>query len=401
MVKICPKCGTRDPDDGALFCHTCGNRLPPRIPEKTGILCPRCGTLNTDMQAVFCNTCGSPLQSVPPGQVPATGARPAAAPPAMKKSRCPSCGAFLAEENRYYCDACGAYLRGAARPVAARENTPASSENTGPAPPVTDRPDDDTPEPVPEKSRGPLLKWGLMAGAAAIVFILIAAVFSGLIPETSHPANTTPALQTQSSPTVPTTQKTLPAKTPAPSPVKTTPTPVRTTVAPTTVSTTRAANASATNATNTSVNGTMNASVTATTTLPITSASQLLSVGETAFDGKGNLTVNGFSFKDKMTDPTPSYAIGKQYLIVSITYQNLQIDTTIDADLTMVNVTDGGGYTYELASDILLEKPFTGTAIPPREKRTGNLLFIVPPQATYLKLHYTSQNQTGPTFLLT
>ena len=63
-----PEMQSRDPDDGALFCHTCGNRLPPRIPEKTGILCPRCGTLNTDMQAVFCNTCGSPLQIAPQGQ---------------------------------------------------------------------------------------------------------------------------------------------------------------------------------------------------------------------------------------------------------------------------------------------------------------------------------------------
>ena len=86
----------------------------------------------------------------------------------------------------------------------------------------------------------------------------------------------------------------------------------------------------------------MNASVTVTTALPIECV-PLLSVGETAFDGKGNLTVNGFSFKDKMTDPTPAYAIGKQYLIVSITYQNLQIDKTIDVDLSPVNVTDGGG----------------------------------------------------------
>ena len=139
----------------------------------------------------------------------------------------------------------------------------------------------------------------------------------------------------------------------------------------------------------------MNASVNVTKTLPITDPSKPLPIGQSAYDGKGNLTVTDVSFKDKMSDPTPSFAIGKQYLIVGITYENLQKNATLDADLSLMKVTDGGGYAFEPVSDIMLENPYTGKTIGPLEKRTGNLLFIVPPQATYLKLHYTSQNQTG------
>jgi hypothetical protein len=146
---------------------------------------------------------------------------------------------------------------------------------------------------------------------------------------------------------------------------------------------------------------TTNAPTTVTTTLSITDPSQLLSVGQSAYDGKGKLTVHDFSFKDKMSDPTPSYAIGKKYLIVNITYENLHRNETVDADLSMMKVTDGGGYPSEPVSDIMLENVYTGKSILPQEKRTGNLLFIVPPGVTYLKLEYSSGNQNRATFQLT
>jgi hypothetical protein len=66
-----------------------------------------------------------------------------------------------------------------------------------------------------------------------------------------------------------------------------------------------------------------------------------------------------------------------------------------------MNVTDAGGYPFEPVSDTLLENAYTGTSILPREKRTGNLLFVVPPQATYLKLEYSSANQNSVMFQLT
>jgi hypothetical protein len=153
--------------------------------------------------------------------------------------------------------------------------------------------------------------------------------------------------------------------------------------------------------TNVSATATTNASAQVTPTLLITNSSQVLSVGQSAYDGTGNLTVNGFSFRDKMSDPTPSYAIGKQYLIVNITYENLNQNKTVDAHLSLMKVTDGGGFPYEPASDSLLENVYTGRSILPREKRTGNLLFIVPPQATYLKLQYTFGNQNSALFQLT
>lgn len=401
MVKTCPKCGTLDPDDGALFCHSCGTRLPPRSMEKTGIVCSRCGTKNADMQAVFCNKCGSPLQIVPTAPARDPDARPAAAPPARQRSRCPSCGATLKEENRFYCDACGVYLRGDTRPAAPVENTPPSPPVPGSPSPGAGLPADGTGSPLPAKSSIPLLKWGLVAGAAVMVLVIIAAALAGMLPGTSPAENATPALHTGSPTPAPATQKTTAAKTPAPVPVKTTTTPIPAAVVPTKTAVTVTATVSATRAANVSANETVNASVTVIQTLPVTNASQLLSVGQTAFDGKGNLTVTGVLFKDKMSDPTPSYAIGKQYLIVSVTYQNLQANETIDADLSTMKVTDGGGYTYDLVSDVLLETPFLGSAIPPRERRSGNLLFIIPPQATLLKLHYTTATQAGATFQLT
>jgi hypothetical protein len=111
--------------------------------------------------------------------------------------------------------------------------------------------------------------------------------------------------------------------------------------------------------------------------------------------------VNGISFKDKMSDPVPSYAVGKQYLIVNITYENLQQNATMDVDLSTMKVVDGGGYNYDPASDTALENVYTGKSILPREKRTGNLLFIVPPGATFLKLEYSVANQNPLTFQLT
>lgn len=399
MVKICPKCGTQDPDDGALFCHTCGTRLPPRIPEKTGIVCPRCGTGNSDMQAVFCNKCGSPLQVAPQGQVRDTGSPQVAVPPARKTSRCPSCGAALMDENRYYCDACGAYIRGTVPFGVPRETTPPPPPGTGGGSPGVDRPDEGGGGLLPAIRGMHLLKWGLLAAAAVLLVIIFASSLAVLMPGTNQSANVTPALPAQSLTPAPAAQKTVPAKTPSPAPWTTitrSPTTVAPTKAPVTVTTV----VSATKAANLSVNGTANASV-VMNTLPLTNASQLLSIGQTAYDGKGNLTVNSVTFKDKMSDPTPSYAIGKQYLVVSVTYQNLQQNETINADLSTVNVTDGGGYTYELATDVLLETPFSGTAIPSRERRTGNLLFIVPPQATFLKLHYTVGDKVNATFQIT
>jgi hypothetical protein len=129
----------------------------------------------------------------------------------------------------------------------------------------------------------------------------------------------------------------------------------------------------------------------------------VLSIGETATDGKGKLTVNSITFKDKMGDPTPSYAIGKKYLIVDITYENLQQNATAEPNISGMLVKDGGGYSYDQVTDVTLEKPFTffGKTVPPQEKVTGNMLYIVPPGASLLTFQYDFGDQFIVTYQIT
>jgi len=201
MVQFCPKCGTKDPDDQAVFCNRCGNRLPPPVPEKREKICPGCGTKISDIKAVFCDRCGSPLPPPPPEPVRYAGAPPAAARPVITRERCPSCGAPVVAEISDYCNVCGAHLRGSAPVSAARENTQRYPETPEPAPlttarepyqpppgipapgtPVARRPGDGSDKPVTKKSRRPLLKWGLIALAAVIILVIMGAFFSGMIP---------------------------------------------------------------------------------------------------------------------------------------------------------------------------------------------------------------------------
>lgn len=403
MVQFCPKCGTKAPDDESAFCNKCGTRLPPVIPEKMDNVCPKCGTKIVDEQSVFCNKCGSPLHTIPPVQVQPTGARPIPARPVMKKECCPSCGAPLVDEISAYCNVCGANIRGPASLTPARETTRPSREKTGPGTLIADIPDSGKDVPVQEKSRRPFLKWGLVAVAAVIFFIIIAAFISGMTPETNQSSTTTPtpAIKNQNSTTALltriTTQPPAPALTPAPAKVTTIPVP--TTVVTTNPSTKVTSNATVT--TNVSAKVTSNVSAAVTITPSITNTSQPLSIGQSATDGKAKVTVNSITFKDKLSDPVPSYAIGKKYLIVNITYENLQQNKTADVNLNAMEVTDAGGYAFEKASDVLLENPFIGNTILPQQNRTGNMLFIVPPEATFLKFQYDFGNQIIAKFQLT
>jgi hypothetical protein len=422
MVQFCPKCGTKEPDDEAVFCNKCGSRLPPPVPVPQENICPGCGTHIRDIQAVFCDRCGSPLRPAPPAPVRRAGAQQAAARPAVTRERCRFCGAPLAIEDPEYSNECGAYLRKTAAPAPAGEPLQPAAEEIRSAPVAAAPPEDtgytedaglpedtgspeDTEYPEDSAHRKALLKRGLAVGAVIVILLILAASITGIIPGMNQSSNATGPLPTQTSglsqTRVPTTHWTpahMPTAAPvSPAPATLSPTPVTTTVPPTTapvnVTTTVHANASA--------NATANASVTMTTTIPVTDPSAPLSLGQSAYDGKGKLTVHDISFKDKMSDPTPSYAIGKQYMIVNITYENLQKNATMDVDLTMLKVTDGGGFPYEPASDILLENVYTGKFILPQEKRTGNLLFIVPPQATFLKMEYSSGGQKRATIQLT
>jgi hypothetical protein len=241
--------------------------------------------------------------------------------------------------------------------------------------------------------------------AAVLILAIVGASLSGMVPgfrllstTTSPQANATPSAPLT---TAATTATTAPAATPSPAVVTTTPAPAAAATTTQAPAATVTVNASATLTVNASAPAVANATANVTAERTITPSSAPLAPGQSAYDGKGTLVVNDYSFRNKMSDPVPSYAVGKQYLIVNITYTNVQPNETLDADLSTMKVVDGGGYIYDPASDNALENAYTGKSILPGEERTGNLLFIVPPGATYLKLEYRSVNQNPFTFTLT
>jgi hypothetical protein len=404
MVQFCPRCGTKAADDESLFCNTCGTRLPTVIQEKKELMCPKCGAKAPDEQSLFCNKCGSRLHAVPPF---------------VKKERCPACDASLVDAVSAYCNVCGTSIRGSAPPEIScgyprpepeeRGTVPPGTggeimepypERAGAALPVAEIPDAVTRASVQEKARRPLRKWGAIAGAAGIFLLFLAAALSGMIPGIRQSPADTSAPAAGNLDTVTTVVTRTPAQEGTNSPAETPPTSVPTTVAAVNLSAPGDGSASTSAAVNTTPTGAVETSPTAKITPSRTYATQPVPLGQEAFDGKGTLNVNGFSFRDKMSDPLPSYAVGKKYLIVNITYANVQENETVDTNLSLMKVTDGGGFPYEPVSDPLLENVYNGKSILHGEKRTGNLLFLVPPEATYLKLEYRFGNQSRATFLL-
>jgi Domain of unknown function (DUF4352)/Double zinc ribbon len=378
------------------------------IPEKIDYFCPRCGAKAPDEQSVFCNRCGSPLMGIPPVQDQKAAARPAdAAPPVIKKKGCPSCGAPFVDDISDFCNICGAPLRGSApvrpAPRTVRENIPPRKENPAPAAPVVAGSGDTIEGPVKKKDWRSLMKIGLIGLVLIIIFMVIAAVISGILPGMNPlPANSSSSEQADQNPitTVPTRHITIaatPARTTAPEEVTTTPVPATTVIA--TTSTKVPSNASVAGTLNASAEVTTKANRTETPSPAVTISSEPLSIGQTASDGKRKLTVTGITFKDKLSDPVPSYAIGKKYLIVAITLENLQNETA-EINTNLMLVKDGGGYIFEPAADVMLENPIFQKTIPGKGKLSGNMLYIVPPEATLLKFQYDFGDQMIATFQL-
>jgi len=425
MVQFCPKCGTQAPDDESVFCNKCGAKLPPVIPVKQDILCPRCGTKATDEHSVFCDRCGSPLPKTPQAQVRQPRMQPAAPPPAMIRKRCISCGAPLAYGDTDYCDACVVHMHKPEPPVPAPRRVP--EPVPVPAPRKIPEPEDIPPvmpvavagtpvvevPPVSDEPPAGKRNWKsiIAAGAIALVAIIIIAVVAGfvtgMIPGFGKDNATAPATPAEEQ----TTATTIPTKkvTTSPTP-KTTAIPGMTTITtvPTTketvnVSATPALNATVTAAANISANVTANVTPSVTKPLSNIDASRPFSIGETATDGKGKLTLHGYSLKDKLKDPTPSNAIGKKYLILNITYENLQQNATTEVDLRGMTVEDAGAFSFDqVTDDPMLENPFyfSGKTVPPLENRTGNMAFIISPDATFLKFRYNFGDGKIATFQL-
>lgn len=424
MVQFCPKCGTQAPDDESLFCNKCGARLPPVIPVKQHILCPQCGATMTDGHAAFCDRCGSPLQRAPPAHVQPAVMRSAPVPPAISRKRCLSCGTPVTRRESDYCDACLALMSTpepsvpapqkipepefvpAPQKIPVPEPVPAPQRSMvpdhipaavpAPAPDVPREPDE---PPAGMRNRKTMIAAGAIALVAIIALAVIAGVMTGVIPGFGKDNSTIPVTPGEEPATATTTPArkttTQPAPKPTLTPKKTTGTTAPTAVPSANVSATATANASVNSTANVSAGVTAGVSPTATRPLSNIDASRPFAIGDAATDGKGTLTVNGYSIRDKLKDPTPSNAIGKKYLILNITYGNLQQNQTADVDLTRMKVEDLGGYSFDqVTDDPVLENPFylNGKTVPPQESRTGNMAFIVPMDATFLKFTYDFGN---------
>lgn len=89
-IQKCPSCGADVPDN-ALFCNSCGARMPakpaPAAPAD-GIVCSNCGSQVPAGQK-FCSQCGTPVQN--PGKT------------------CPNCGKSLPGDAAF-CTGCGSML---------------------------------------------------------------------------------------------------------------------------------------------------------------------------------------------------------------------------------------------------------------------------------------------------
>ncbi|MBI2659301.1 DUF4352 domain-containing protein [Candidatus Woesearchaeota archaeon] len=127
-------------------------------------------------------------------------------------------------------------------------------------------------------------------------------------------------------------------------------------------------------------------------------------VGESASDGRLKITLNSFSFNDKITytqsmnlggeeykssldfNPKESY----QFLIIDITVENLQSDkTTTLVPIFSAGVSDAAGYSYDYSlGTAYLDKKLDGGDLLPGMKRRGNMAFEIPQNTSGLKFTF-------------
>ena len=129
------------------------------------------------------------------------------------------------------------------------------------------------------------------------------------------------------------------------------------------------------------------------------------SIGETASDGKVKITINGKRFADKITMSSSTSINGKpyttnmdfkpthannQFLILDITIENLQPDTTQTiSTLMQFAVSDADGYSYPYSIyTAYLDKKFSGGDLLPGQKMRGEAAFEVPTNPNGLQFAY-------------
>lgn len=127
-------------------------------------------------------------------------------------------------------------------------------------------------------------------------------------------------------------------------------------------------------------------------------------VGESASDGRLKITVNGVSFKDKITYSQTTEIMGEEYtssfdfkpkenyqfLVLDITIENLQTDKTSSiSSLLFFKISDADGYSYDYSlGTAYLDRKWEDGDILPGMKKRGSVAFEVPKNPVGLKFAF-------------
>lgn len=131
---------------------------------------------------------------------------------------------------------------------------------------------------------------------------------------------------------------------------------------------------------------------------------EIFKIGESASDNRLKVTVNSFSFKDKITFSSSTNIGGQdydssldfkpkedyQFLILDLSIENLQTDKTSSiSSIIQFKVSDAEGYNYDYSiNTVYLEKSFEDGDILPNMKKRGNIAFEVPKNPVDLKFAF-------------
>lgn len=138
-------------------------------------------------------------------------------------------------------------------------------------------------------------------------------------------------------------------------------------------------------------------------TQPETQQTTTFNVGDTATDNELKVTVNNVRFTSKIDEKDNQFLIaeapsGKQYAIVDVTIENVLSDKTQTiSTLGETSVVDQDGYTYNIDFTGLtaLDKSFKDGEVLPNMKKSGEVAYLVPSDATDLKFIYKFDLFTG------
>ena len=144
---------------------------------------------------------------------------------------------------------------------------------------------------------------------------------------------------------------------------------------------------------------------TSTQTEPEPQQTTIFNVGDTATDNELKVTLNNVRFTPKIDEKNNQFSVakapsGKQYAIVDITIENILSDNTQTVYTPLLtSIVDQDGYTYNIDYEglIALDKSFKDGEVLPNMKKSGEIAYLVPTDATDLKFIYKFDVFTGGT----